>query len=173
MAPSNSGSDLVVSCSTVPLLQGLGPPLLHVWPALASCPLFHGPCNDPGPVPLHGPGPPPSWTFCCFVWMLHLGRQELPVEGVSVTPVLGLFHDVSVLLPLPSSLPCVCVMFWLVVLIMCPVSHWLILVMLPVLFAICSHHVAIVSCNVLMLDLLSVSLVCPCQFKSVSCQVRL
>ncbi len=54
---------------------------------------------------------------------------------------------------------------------MCPVSHWLILVMLPVLFAICSHHVAIVSCNVLMLDLLSVSLVCPCQFKSVASQV--
>ncbi len=51
---------------------------------------------------------------------------------------------VCVMLPLPSCFHAIgslvhCVMFWLVVLVMCPVSHWLVLVMWLVLFAISSH----------------------------------
>ncbi len=53
---------------------------------------------------------------------------------------------VWVMLPLPSCIHVIgsfvhCVMFWLVVLVMCPVSHWLVLVTWPVLFAISSHLV--------------------------------
>ncbi len=74
-----------------------------------------------------------------------------------------------------------CVMFSLVTLVICPISHWLVLVMWPALFAISTHHVewwieAPLNWNWIMLLLslvmywccnrLSVSLVCSCQVNS-------
>ncbi len=74
-----------------------------------------------------------------------------------------------------------CVMFSLVTLVICPISHWLVLVMWPALFAISTHHVewwieSPLNWNWIMLLLslvmywccnrLSVSLVCSCQVNS-------
>ncbi len=85
-----------------------------------------------------------TWDFgFCFMFMFSC------LLFLSLVMVLVLSCD---------SLVCVlyydwffgsCVMFSLAVLVMCPVFHWLALVMWPVLFDINSPHVAIVSCRVL------------------------
>ncbi len=75
---------------------------------------------------------------------------------------------VCVMLPFPSCLLAIgssvqCVMFWLVVLVMCLVSHWFVHVMWPSLFVISSHVVALFlvvywSCNLLLVSLVCLSM---------------
>ncbi len=158
MAPCSTGSDLVVSWSTA-LRSAIAP-----WPRSSTVPqsatdpwprTSSAPWSRPTSAPWFRPALAPGSRSTTGVHAMTHGLAQCPTLHAMIQ-VLFLFTGL-VLRPSPcftSAPPPSWTFFfsfrlWLVVLVMCLVSHWLVCVMWPSLFDINSPHVAFVLWRVL------------------------